>query len=269
MAVYVAAAGVAVAMYGIYQQSQYQSAQARYQAQLADEQRAWNQSQAEIQANNIRWQAEYNSMVAREKADLGVYEAELTGAQAEAMAGSARQKRDISEQKIVLTETQAFDELAKAIGKARAGYGASGVRVGTGTPISFLAATQEKRTGDIQTQSKIYRSEADLSLSDSLFSSDILRAKGTIQLDEANLGYQNADFITKMGLYNYNQILAQANRNNTLLGAQASIYRGASDQALTAGWLNAAGAGARGAYNISRNSYGTTTESGFGTQDNP
>jgi hypothetical protein len=83
-------------------------------------------------------------------------------------------------------------------------------------------------------------------------------------LDEANLGYGQADFITKMGTYNYNQILAQADRNNTLLGAQASIYRGGANQALTAGWLNAAGTGARGTAGIMRDN-STTTDTSMGS----
>jgi hypothetical protein len=250
MAAYVAAAGVLIAMYGQYSAGQEKAAQGRYMADLTLAQGSYMDYLAQMEANNAVWQSEWASSLQSERAGMAREEAGLTFAQADFQANAAGIKRGITERDIALNESKSFDALATGVATKKAEFGKSGVRVNTGSPDSFLSTYWDKKSNEINTNSGILRDTANLEESSALFGANMLRSKGTIQLDEASLMDSQAGYILQSGQYNSDLIKTKAGYNSDLSRAQAAIYRAGAGQALTAGWLNAAGTGTTAAYNI-------------------
>jgi hypothetical protein len=250
MAVYVAAAGALIAMYGQYQAGQDKATQGRYMADLTLAQGSYMDYLSGLEADNAIWQSEWAAALQGEKAGQARAEANLTLAQAGEMVSVATDKRNLSEADIALKESQSFDTLASNVSTKKASFGKSGVRVGTGSPESFLSSYWDKKSNEINTASSISRGAADLEQSTALFGADVLKTKGTIQLDQASLMDSQVGYILQSGQYDAGMIRNKAGYNSNLARAQAAIYRAGAGQALTAGWLNAAGTGTSAAYNI-------------------
>lgn len=244
MAAYVAAAGALIAMYSQYESGQQQSKNLKSQAEWLELQAQYSDYMSNMQANNMLWQSYFEAGVMGEKANMARYEAEMTFGQAGAMSKYAYAKTGLAKESIALDESKAFDTLATNLSTKKAEQGKSGVRVNTGSSKSFLAEYWDKKSTEIATGADILRRSADLELSQALFNADITKAKGTIQLNEADLMDSQAGFLLSMGDYNAGMIKTKGLYDSTLTRAQARIYRSGSDQAITAGWLGAASTGA-------------------------
>ena len=217
---------------------------------MAEWQANYTEKMYGLEARNAMWQAEFQAALMGGEAGMAREQAELTFAQAEQMEGSAITQREISEKDIALNESKAFDTLAENVSTKKTQMGKSGVRVNVGSSASFLADYWNKKSTEISTGADILRQGAELEKSNTLFSAAMTRAKGTIQLDEASLMDTQANYLLAMGDYSANMIRYRGERETALSRAQAAIYRAGSGQALTAGWLNAAGTGTSAGYNI-------------------
>jgi hypothetical protein len=299
MAPYVMAAGALISMAGQYRAAQQQAAIGRYQADLAEQAIVQNQYISDAEAANARWQASFAAGLKGQEAERYRSEAGITMAQAAGQIGeaqgeraiserqagnieaAARAKEDLAEQDIQLNETKAFTDLTNVLATKKAQFGRSGVRVNTGSPESFLGAYWDRKSGEISSASDLLRSQAALEESNSfnaadlirrsaslkessaLYGAELTRAKGTIQLDEAALADSYVPYLLGQGEYQAGMIKTKSDYNNSLLKAQAAIYRAGADQAITAGWLNMAGTATKayGAYNTSGSGTSKATES--------
>jgi len=250
MAAYVAAAGALIAMYGQYSSGQQSAENQRYMAKLTEAQGSYLDYISGMEADNAIWQSEWAAALQGERAGMARDEANLTLAQAGEIVEVAGSKRLLSEKDISLKESLAFDTLAGNVSTKEAQFGKSGVKVGTGSSGSFLSSYWDKKSGEINKTSEIARGAANLEESTALFGADVLKTKGTIQLDQASLMDSQVNYILASGQYDASMIKTKADYNSRLTKAQAAIYRAGAGQALTAGWLNAAGTGTTAAYNI-------------------
>jgi hypothetical protein len=273
--------GMLIGIFGAFNSGQNDAAAYRAKADLARQQAYYNQYIANAEAANALWQAKFSAELKSSQAAMARYEAGLTFAQAEALARTAQAKRILAEQNIGLEEKQiglkeqdiqfeedkAFNDLTLALSTKRAMMGRSGIRVDTGSIPSYLASYYERKGGEITTETGLKRGglqlqlegtwlerqAADLDLSSSIFSSDVLRSRGSIQLDEAALAESYVPYILGEGQYQADLIRTKADLNSRTLLAQAGIYGNAADQSITAGWLNAGAVAGRGTASVVKN----------------
>ena len=250
MATYVAAAGALLAMYGQYESGQQNARNLRGQAEWAELGARYTDYITNMQYNNALWQAQFEAGIMGQRAKMAGFEAYLTMGQAEAMEGQAEWQRSIAEKDIAFNESKAFDTLAQNLSTKKAQMGKSGVEVGSGSSKSFLADYWEKKSTEITTGADILREAADLEKAKSMFGAKVTRSRGTIQLAEASLLESQVPYILAMGDYSANMIKRQGEYNSALQRGQAAIWRAGGNQAITAGWLNAAGTGTTAAYNL-------------------